>query len=169
MVEATGCQLAAPMHDEMALEADVPRVTVCARMAASRHAGTDPIEDSWFVALRCVIVDDNAYFLRTAADALGREGLDVVGVASTSDEAIELVTQLRPDVVLVDVDLGAEDGFELAQRLSEGTATPSKTILISTHAEEDLAQLIAASAAIGFISKMRLSAGAVRETLERSA
>jgi CheY-like chemotaxis protein len=119
------------------------------------------------VALRCVIVDDNADFRRTAADVLTREGLDVVGVASTSDEAIRLVAELRPEVALVDVDLGGEDGFQLARRLSDMAGAASQTILISTHAEEDLAQLIPASSAIGFVPKVRLSAQAIEEIVQR--
>jgi DNA-binding NarL/FixJ family response regulator len=117
---------------------------------------------------RCVIVDDNALFLEGAADLLQREGLEVVGVASNSAEAIRLVTELRPDVVLVDIELGDEDGFELAQRL-HGISGASKVILVSTHAEEDLAHLIEGSPALGFIAKARLSAQAIRDTLERAA
>jgi DNA-binding NarL/FixJ family response regulator len=119
--------------------------------------------------LRCVIVDDNSLFLEGAADLLTREGLDVVGVASDSAAAMQLVTELQPDVTLVDIDLGDEDGFELAQRLDDISPASSKVILVSTHAEEDLTQLIEASPAIGFVSKARLSAQAIRETLERAA
>jgi DNA-binding NarL/FixJ family response regulator len=121
------------------------------------------------VTLRCLIVDDNSLFLEGAADLLGREGLDVVGVASNSAQAIRLVTELRPDVTLVDVDLGDEDGFELAQRLNDISPAPSKVILVSTHAEEDLAHLIERSPALGFIAKARLSAQAICDTLERAA
>jgi DNA-binding NarL/FixJ family response regulator len=108
--------------------------------------------------VRCVIVDDNSLFLEGAADLLGREGMDVVGVASNSAEAIRLVTKLRPDVTLVDIDLGDEDGFELARRLNDIPA--SRVILVSTHAEEDLTHLIEGSPALGFIAKARLSAQA---------
>ena len=125
----------------------------------------DPSE----VSLRCLIVDDNALFLEGAADLLRREGLDVVGVASNSARAIQLVSELRPDVTLVDIDLGDEDGFELAQQLSDISAASSKVILVSTHAEEDLAHLIAMSPALGFVPKTRLSAQAIRDLLERAA
>ena len=118
--------------------------------------------------MRCLIVDDSALFLESAADLLRREGLDVVGVASTGAEAVRLVTELRPDVTLVDVDLGEEDGFELARRL-HAISGASRVILVSTHAEEDLAQLLERSPALGFIAKARLSAQAIRDTLERAA
>jgi DNA-binding NarL/FixJ family response regulator len=120
------------------------------------------------VPVRCVIVDDNSLFLEGAVDLLTREGLDVVGVASDGAEAIRLVTEVRPDVMLVDIDLGDEDGFELAQRV-HAISPASKVILVSTHAEEDLAHLIDQSPALGFIAKTGLSAQAIRDTLERAA
>jgi DNA-binding NarL/FixJ family response regulator len=116
------------------------------------------------MTVTCVIVDDNSLFLEGAADLLTREGVDVVGVASDSAAAIRLVTELRPDVTLVDIELGDDDGFELAQRLNDISAR-SRVILISTHAEDDLAHLIERSPALGFIAKTRLSAQAIRDTL----
>jgi two-component system, NarL family, nitrate/nitrite response regulator NarL len=116
------------------------------------------------VPVTCLIVDDNVSFLEGAADLLERGGLDVVGVASDSAEAIRLVVELRPDVTLVDIDLGDEDGFELARQLNEASVA-TKVILVSTHAEDDFAQLIAASPAIGFVSKARLSAQAIHDLL----
>jgi DNA-binding NarL/FixJ family response regulator len=121
------------------------------------------------VSLSCLIVDDNALFLEGAEALLRREGLKVVGVASNSAEAIQLASELRPDVTLVDIDLGDEDGFELTQRLNDISAASSKVILVSTHAEDDFAHLIAASPAVGFVSKARLSAQAIRDALERAA
>ena len=115
----------------------------------------------------CLIVDDNALFIEGATGLLRREGLDVVGVASNSAEAFELVSELRPDVTLVDIDLGDEDGLEVARHLSDSSAVHSKVILISTHPEADLAQLIAASPAVGFVPKTRLSAKSIRDLLER--
>jgi len=126
------------------------------------------IVDAYGVRVRCVIVDDSPLFLEGATDLLEREGLEVVGAASNSAEAIRLVEELRPDVTLVDIDLGDEDGFELARRLGENSPR-TRVILVSTHSEEDLAHLIAMSPAIGFVSKARLSAEAIRDTLERAA
>jgi CheY-like chemotaxis protein len=118
------------------------------------------------MALRCLIVDDSSHFLTAACALLEREGIAVVGVASTSAEALRRAEELRPDVALLDVDLGNESGFELARRLaSETSLEPSSVILISTYAEEDFADLIAASPAAGFLSKSNLSARAIREIL----
>ena len=118
--------------------------------------------------MTCVIVDDNSLFLAGAADLLQREGVDVVGVASNGADAIRLVRELQPDVTLVDIDLGDEDGFALARELNDSTAS-SKVILVATHAEEDLADLIDGSPALGFIAKAHLSAQAIRDTLARAA
>src|SRR6478672_5518891 len=137
-------------------------------MTGSGVAEGRPIADPSWVPIRCLIVDDNPSFLEGATDLLKREGLEVVGVASTSADAIRLVRELRPDVTLVDVDLGDEDGFELAQRL-HALSGDSKVILVSTHAEEDLAHLIQRSPAPGFIGKTRLSAQAILDALEDAA
>lgn len=118
--------------------------------------------------VRCVIVDDNSSFLEGATDLLNREGLDVVGVASDGAEAIRLVRELRPDVALVDIDLGDEDGIELARELNGTSSARSKVILISAYPEDDVARLIGTSPAIGFVPKTRLSAKAIRVLLERS-
>jgi len=114
--------------------------------------------------LTCLIVDDNAFFLEGASALLEREGLEVVGVASNSADAIRLVAELKPDVTLVDIDLGEEDGLDLAPRLRDTTV-----ILVSTHPEADLEHLIATSPARGFVAKARLSAQAIRDLLEPAA
>ena len=93
------------------------------------------------MALRCLIVDDSARFLEAARGLLEREGITVVGVSSTSAEALKRARELRPDVALVDVDLGGESGFELARRIAKAPA-PFAVILISTRSEDDLAELI---------------------------
>jgi DNA-binding NarL/FixJ family response regulator len=107
------------------------------------------------VQIRCLIVDDNQPFLDAARLLLEREGVAVAGVATTSAEALRLEVELRPDVVLVDIRLGDESGFDLARRLS------STVILISTHSQGEYAEEIAASPAAGFIPKAHLSASAV--------
>jgi DNA-binding NarL/FixJ family response regulator len=119
------------------------------------------------MAVTALIVDDNAEFLGAARSLLEREGISVVGVASTSAAALRLVEEHDPDVVLVDIDLGDESGFDLAERLSPATGKRSLVILISADAEADLEDLIDASAAIGFLSKSRLSANAIAELVDR--
>lgn len=118
------------------------------------------------MATRCLIVDDNPEFLKAASQLLQRQGMEVVGVASNMAGALACARELEPDVFLVDIDLGDESGLDLAYRLS---TTPgikaSQIILISAYSEMDYADLIAASPAIGFVSKSELSSRAVQEAL----
>lgn len=119
------------------------------------------------MALRCLIVDDNVGFLRSARLLLEREGMSVVAVASSGDEAVLQAEELQPDVVLVDVDLGPESGFDVVGRLhGRCTTSTPHLILISIHTAEDLADLVAASPAAGFISKSHLSTRAIRDLLD---
>lgn len=121
------------------------------------------------MTLRCLIVDDSPTVLRAASELLDRQGVAVVGVAATGDEAMRLAGELEPDVMLVDIDLGSESGFDLARRLAETPDTAgTPSILISTHDEADLADLIAASPALGFVDKSTLSATAIHRLLERN-
>jgi DNA-binding NarL/FixJ family response regulator len=110
-----------------------------------------------------LVVDDSAVFLDAARTLLEREGLSVVGVASTEAGAIREAERLRPDVVLVDIMLGGESGFEVARSLIDRTAEPSPVvvILISTQTEADFDELIAESPAAGFVPKSKLSAHAI--------
>ncbi|XVV16136.1 response regulator [Actinoplanes sp. CA-131856] len=110
------------------------------------------------MTLRCLLVDDNRHFLLAARDLLEREGLTVVATAEDSAGALGRAAELHPDVALVDINLGGESGFDLAARLA-----PTPVIMISTHSGDDYADLIAASPAIGFLSKIELSATAVRD------
>jgi DNA-binding NarL/FixJ family response regulator len=116
------------------------------------------------VVRRCLIVDDNERFLTVARASLERDGLEVVGTATTITEALAKVDALRPDVVLVDIALGAQSGFDLTRQLVDRHPDlRARVVLISTRREEDFADLIAASPAAGFVWKAHLSAGAVRD------
>jgi CheY-like chemotaxis protein len=118
--------------------------------------------------LRCLIVDDNEGFLRSARLLLEGEGIAVVAVASTGDDALREADALVPDVVLVDIDLGGESGFDVVGRLRCRPDAPRPDlILISTHAEDDFADLIAVTPVSGFISKSQLSARSIHRLLDR--
>jgi CheY-like chemotaxis protein len=114
---------------------------------------------------RLLIVDDNPQFLDAAKDLLEQQGIEVVAVAATSDDAARFVEKFDPDVVLVDVDLGPESGFDLAARLAAERDVP--VVLVSAYSETEFADLIAGSAAVGFISKAELSARRIEDLLER--
>ena len=116
------------------------------------------------MAIRVLIVDDHEPFLEAATSLLQHDGgVQVVGVASTSAEALLQAELLRPDVALVDVMLGRESGFELTRRLNQEVWFAHRAvILVSTHSEADLVDLVRESSAIGFLPKSELSADAIR-------
>ena len=115
--------------------------------------------------MRCLLVDDNGAFIETARLLLAREGVVVAGTASSIAEALRQASALRPDVVLVDIALGDENGFDLARRLAGGGVA---VIMISTRAGADYADLVADSPAAGFLAKDELSAVAIQRILGRA-
>jgi CheY-like chemotaxis protein len=128
--------------------------------------------------LRCLLVDDNEAFLEAASLLLEREGVTVLGVASTIAEALRQARALQPDVILVDIGLGNESGFHLARLLAQegqdgqggqggqgALGGSADVILISTGAEADYAELIAESPAAGFLAKSELSVRRINRIL----
>ena len=113
---------------------------------------------------RTLIVDDSEQFLASAERLLGVGGVSIVGTARSGMEAVRLAEELRPDLVLVDIDLGGESGLDLARSLAALVPAPI-VVLISTHTEAEVGEMVAASSAAGFIPKSRLDAAAVRAFL----
>jgi DNA-binding NarL/FixJ family response regulator len=115
------------------------------------------------MALSCLIVDDSKEFLASAAGLFSsQEGLDVVGLASTGTDALRLLAALRPDVVLVDVELGDEDGIDLARRMTSAGSAAS-VILISVRDRSEFAELIGGCGAVGFVRKDALDAQTIAD------
>ncbi|MGX7678628.1 LytR/AlgR family response regulator transcription factor [Jatrophihabitans sp. DSM 45814] len=135
-------------------------------MQANRNAYPRFTRHDNYMPLRCLIVDDNPQFASTARRLLESEGLIVLAMVSTGAEAIDLVRELKPDVVLLDIDLGTESGFDVATQLDNYDFRPApEIILVSAHDEEDFADLIAESAAVGFLAKSALSARGIRQLI----
>jgi PleD family two-component response regulator len=123
------------------------------------------------MGIRCLIVDDSSAFLAAAELALANQGINVVGVAQDSEQAMAKVDVFQPDVVLVDVYLGAESGFALAQRIEAAARARSQAvpvILISSHSRDEMAELIHDSPAVAFVDKAELSARTIRGALENT-
>jgi DNA-binding NarL/FixJ family response regulator len=125
------------------------------------QAGTMPV--------RCLIVDDNHDFLRAASDLLQREGISVVGTVSTGEQAYGSCRELKPDVVLVDIDLGAESGIEVARQLP-GRVGPVRpcVILISAYTVHEVEDMTADTPAVSFLPKTDLSGTAIRGIVTRA-
>ena len=89
--------------------------------------------DAVGVAFSVLIVDDDRLFLEAARVLLEREGVHVLGGAASSAEALQRARELRPEVVLVDIMLGRESGFDVARRLAgQQKGRGPVVILIST-------------------------------------
>jgi DNA-binding NarL/FixJ family response regulator len=116
------------------------------------------------VSRRCLIVDDNPGYLSEARDLLQRQGMSVVAVASNGGEALAMAASDRPDVALVDVDLGAESGLDVARALATSDE-PVPVILISAYAEKDLRELLDDSPAVGFLPKSVVSRAVIDDLL----
>ena len=118
--------------------------------------------------MRCVIIDDSPEFIVAATNTLECAGIKVVGVTMDGKEALRCIEAVKPDMTLIDIDLGPECGFDVAEQLHEraGAAAQSALIMMSAHDIEDFADTLAASPAVGFITKSSLSAQAIHVLLE---
>jgi DNA-binding NarL/FixJ family response regulator len=107
-----------------------------------------------------LIVDDHDGFRVYARTLLEAEGFDVIGDAGDGETGIAAVQQLRPSVVVLDIQLPGIDGFEVAERLAE-LEDPPAVVLVSTRDAASLRRRLAATPARGFIRKDELSGAAV--------
>jgi DNA-binding NarL/FixJ family response regulator len=107
-----------------------------------------------------VIVDDHAGFRSRARTLLEAEGFDVVGEAEDGVSALVAIGQLRPRVVLLDIQLPDIDGFEIAERLARA-GDPSAVVLVSARGVSAYRRRLARSPARGFIAKSELSGNAL--------
>jgi DNA-binding NarL/FixJ family response regulator len=116
------------------------------------------------VKLRSLLIDDSETFIASARRLLESQGMEIVGTATSGAEALQLAAALSPDLALVDVELGDEDGIALVEELrSRSPAT--RVVLISTYSSDDMRDMISTSSAVGFLPKSRLSGDAVRGLL----
>jgi DNA-binding NarL/FixJ family response regulator len=106
------------------------------------------------MATSVLIVDDHPSFRASARMLLECEGYDVVGEAEDGQAALDAVRQLRPDVVLLDVQLPDIDGLEVARRLAASNGFSPAVVLTSSRDLEDLGMI---GGVRGFIPKSELS------------
>jgi DNA-binding NarL/FixJ family response regulator len=118
------------------------------------------------MATTVLIVDDHPSFRATARLLLEVEGYDVVGEAKDGEEAIRQAADLRPDLVLLDVNLPDTDGFAVALRITapNGESAPA-VILTSSRDPSDFGSQVSSSGARGFIPKADLSGDSLAELL----
>ena len=111
-----------------------------------------------------LIVDDHADFRASARALLEAEGFDVVGEAGGGEQAVAEVERLRPEVVLLDIQLPGDDGFAVAERLA-AESSGAAVVLISSREAASYGPRLDAAAARGFIAKSMLSGEALAALL----
>ena len=116
-------------------------------------------------AWRVLVVDDHASFRRCASELLVAEGFEVVGQAEDGASALALAARLKPELVLLDIQLPDTDGFAVAERLLAGHPG-LQIVLVSSRDRSSYGPLIEASGAVGFISKAELTGEALERLLE---
>jgi DNA-binding NarL/FixJ family response regulator len=112
---------------------------------------------------KLVIVDDHESFRSWAREVLAHEGFEVLGLAVDGRSAIELVRRLRPDVVLLDIQLPDGSGFDVAEQL----APHASVVLTSSRSADDYGRRVEESSAFGFVPKAELSGESLRLALAR--
>ena len=111
-----------------------------------------------------LIVDDHPSFRSTARALLEAEGYSVVDEAADGAEALAKTKELRPDLILLDVQLPDIDGFEVARRLCSNGSSPL-IVLVSSRDAADYGELIDTCGARGFVPKGDLTGAALRALL----
>lgn len=113
-----------------------------------------------------MIVDDHPAFRASARLLLESEGYVVVGEAGDGVGALEAVRELRPNLVLLDVQLPDFDGFEVAERIdAQATGQAPQIVLVSSRDKTDFGPLLEGTSVLGFVSKADLTGDALAELL----
>ena len=113
---------------------------------------------------RILVVDDHAGYRAALRRLLEVDGFNVIGEAPDGESALAALPELRPDVVLVDIQLPGIDGFDVAALVAR--MSPSAVVLISAREAESYGERLARTAAIGFIEKRDLDGDRLRRMLE---
>jgi DNA-binding NarL/FixJ family response regulator len=111
-----------------------------------------------------LIVDDHGEFRASARALLELQGFDVVGEVEDGEAALAAAERLRPDVVLLDVQLPGMDGFEVADRLARAQGAP-RVVLISSRRRSAYEARLPAAPVAGFLGKDELSGTALAALL----
>jgi DNA-binding NarL/FixJ family response regulator len=105
------------------------------------------------VTIRVLVADDQAPF-RCAARAVltAAPGFELVGEATSGEQAVALATRLEPDLVLMDIRMAGMGGIEATRRIA-AVGPPMRTLLVSTYRAEDLPVEARSCGAAGYLHK----------------
>ena len=122
------------------------------------------LEEHGTVRQTVLIVDDHADFRAAARELLEADGYAVIGEAADGAGALHKVEELRPAIVLLDIQLPDTNGFDVAARLAAGPSPPV-VVLISSRDAAAYGERVAQASVRGFISKLRLSGASLAEVV----
>jgi len=116
--------------------------------------------------VQVLVVDDQAPFRDAARAVLARvQGFELAAEATSGEEAVELVERLRPEVVLMDINMGVMDGLE-ATRIITMNFPETFVILVSTYTEADMPPAARTCGAAAYVNKDELSPRVIRRLWE---
>jgi two-component system, NarL family, nitrate/nitrite response regulator NarL len=110
------------------------------------------------MAVRVLIADDHLLFAEALRAILGNDRrIDVVGLATSGDEAVEKAKELQPDVILMDISMPGMNGFEATRRIRASQENVRVLIVTGSDARQDVDAARTAGAA-GYVTKDRIAA-----------
>ena len=114
------------------------------------------------VDVRVMVVDDHDSFRATAREMVSlMSGFEVVAEAASGEEAVTVAADVRPDLVVMDINLGAMDGIEATSHIT--TARPETVVvLVSTYELEDLPATARTSGAVAYLNKAEMGIRSLR-------
>ena len=102
---------------------------------------------------KILLVDDHAMFRAGIKALLEAEGrMEVIGEASSGDEAVDRVRQLKPDVVVMDLSMPGSNGLEATRRIA-ALELDTKVLVLTVHAEEEYLVPVVEAGASGYLTK----------------
>jgi len=101
-----------------------------------------------------LVVDDHGGFRELAREVLGMRGYTVVGEAGCAASALDAAQRLQPDAILVDVRLGADNGFEVAPTLRR--SCPDAAVVLMSNDDYSASSEVRRAGAHGFVHKAQL-------------
>jgi DNA-binding NarL/FixJ family response regulator len=125
-------------------------------IGAGRDAVVPQLWNDPLMRARVLIVDDHDDFRASASALLAAEGFTVVGGVADGAGVVGAVERLRPDVVLLDIQLPDVDGFAVAERLA-AMSDPPLVVLISSRDAASYGARVGAASVCGFLAKRELS------------
>ncbi len=113
--------------------------------------------------MRVLLIDDNENFLKSLARYLGAfSDMEIAGEAASGEAAVELSSRLKPDLVLMDINMPGLNGFE-ASRIIKSLYNPPKILLLSFNDLPEYRLEAVSSGADGYISKVEINSGLLRQ------